>query len=70
MPLGFHWPELIVLIVVWILPLIVGFRYVRPDADRIGQPGIVWALLTIPFSWLAIVFYLVVRMVAAAIAAR
>ncbi len=70
MPLGFHWPELYILLMIWGLPLIVGFRYVRPDADRIGQPGIVWALLTIPFSWLAIVLYVLVRMLASALAAR
>lgn len=70
MPLGFHWPELFVLLMIWGFPLIVGFRYVRPDADRSGQPGVVWALLTIPFSWLAILLYLVVRMLATALAAR
>ena len=70
MPLGFHWPELFVLLMICVLPLIVGFRYIRPDADRIGQPGIVWALLTFPLSWLALVFYLVVRLLASALAAR
>ena len=70
MPIGIHWPELVVLILMWALPITIGFRYIRPDADRIGQPGIVWALLTIPFSWLAIVFYLVVRMLATALASR
>lgn len=70
MPLGIHWPELIVLVVIWVMPITIGFRYIRPDADRIGQPGIAWALLTIPFSWLGVVFYLVVRMLATALASR
>lgn len=70
MPLGIHWPELLILLVIWVIPITIGFRYIRPDADRIGQPGIIWALLTIPFSWLAIVFYLVVHMLATAIASR
>jgi hypothetical protein len=47
---------------IWGLPLIIDFRYVRPDADSLGQPGIIWALLSIPFSWLAILLYVVVRM--------
>ena len=70
MPLGVHWPELFLLTMVWVLPLIVGFRYVRPDADSIGQPGIIWALLTIPFSWLAILLYVLARMLRGGLAAR
>ncbi len=70
MPLGIHWPQLIILAIVWVLPLIVAFRYVRPDADSIGQPGIIWALLVIPFSWLAIVLYLLARMLRGALATR
>jgi hypothetical protein len=70
MPLGIHWPELIILLMIWGLPLIIGFRYIRPDAGSIGQPGIIWALLTIPFSWLAILLYVVVRMLRGAPGAR
>jgi hypothetical protein len=70
MPLGIHWPELIILLMIWGLPLIIGFRYVRPDADSLGQPGIIWALLSIPFSWLAILLYVVVRMLRGAPVAR
>ena len=33
----------------------------RRDADRRGQPGLLWALLTIPLSWVAVLVYLVVR---------
>jgi hypothetical protein len=35
-----------------------------------GQPGIIWALLTIPVSWLAILLYLVVCMLHGAPVAR
>jgi hypothetical protein len=70
---GFHAYDLIVLIAlafIWLLPLAIGFLYVRQDADRMGQPGIVWALLTIPLGWLAIILYLVARMIRGVPAAR
>lgn len=44
-----------------VVPWAIGFVYVRHDADRRGQPGWLWALLTIPLSWLAIFGYLIVR---------
>jgi hypothetical protein len=60
-------PELILLpvffIIVYAIPIIVGFTWVRVDADRAGQPGILWAVLTVPFGWLAVLVYLVVRAV-------
>jgi hypothetical protein len=51
------------LIVVYSIPILLGFIWVRVDADRSGQPGILWALLTIPFGWLALLVYLAVRAV-------
>ena len=53
----------VIVIVVVLAPIIVGFAWVLPDANRRGQPGIVWALLTIPFSWLAVLVYVIVRAV-------
>lgn len=52
--------ELIVLAFV-LLPVILGFTVIRVDANRHGQPGWLWALLTIPLNWLAVLAYLVVR---------
>lgn len=46
-------------------PIIVGVAFIRGDADRHGQPGWLWALLTLPLSWLAVLAYLVVRAVVA-----
>jgi ABC-type transport system involved in multi-copper enzyme maturation permease subunit len=40
---------------------IVGFSYIRNDADQSGQPGWLWALATIFMSWIAVLAYLVVR---------
>jgi len=34
---------------------------VRADANRHGQPGWLWAVLTIPFGWLAILIYVAIR---------
>lgn len=53
---GFHWEMLIVF-----APVVIGFAWVWPDANRRGQPGWLWALLTIPFNWAALVAYLIVR---------
>ena len=44
-----------------VLPWIIGFTFVRADADRRGQPGWLWAMLTLPLGWIAILGYLVVR---------
>lgn len=57
---GMHWYDL-VLLVAWIVPWFVAFLWVRPDANRRGQPGWLWVLLALPLGWLAILAYLVVR---------
>ncbi len=54
-------PEILLLLVINIVPIIVGFAWIRPDAERSGQPGVLWAILTIPFGWLAVLVYVVVR---------
>lgn len=53
--------QLIVLICIIIAPIVLGFTVVRRDANRVGQPGWLWAILTIPFGWLALLVYGVVR---------
>ena len=61
---GFHWFDLFPLctaVVIILIPLVIGFAWIRPDADRRGQPGWLWAVLTLPLSWLAVLAYLVVR---------
>lgn len=52
---------LLFFVIVYAIPIIVGFTWVRTDANRSGQPGILWALLTIPFGWLAVLVYLAIR---------
>jgi hypothetical protein len=42
MPIGFHWFEFVPLMLLWDIPLIIGFTYVRADANRRGQPGWLW----------------------------
>ena len=44
-----------------VAPCVVGFGWILPDANRRGQPGALWARLTIPLSWVAVLAYLVVR---------
>jgi hypothetical protein len=61
MPIGFHWFEFVPLMLLWGIPLIIGFTYVRMDANRWGQPGWLWGVLAIPFGWLAILAYVVTR---------
>ncbi|MEO7002902.1 MAG: hypothetical protein ABI068_13870 [Ktedonobacterales bacterium] len=61
---GLHWFEFVPVIfflALGIVPWIIGFTWVRQDADRHGQPGTLWAVLTLPLGWLAILVYLVVR---------
>ena len=69
MAMGFHWfafvPVLFVLLL-GVIPWIIGFTWVRVDADRHGQPGTLWAVLTLPLGWIAILVYLVVRATMAA----
>lgn len=52
---------LLVLLAAFLLPIALGFTLVRADADRLGQPGWLWALITIPLGWLALLAYLIVR---------
>jgi hypothetical protein len=66
MPIGFHWYEFVPLAflsLIWIIPIILGFTYVRTDANRHGQLGWLWGVLTIPLGWLAILAYAVTRAV-------
>ncbi len=44
---------------------IIGFVYIRADADQSGQPGWLWALATVFLSWLAVLAYLIVRALSA-----
>lgn len=55
-----YFPILLMLLVT-VVPWIIGFTWVRSDANRFQQPGIIWAFLTIPLSWIAILAYVVVR---------
>ena len=65
--MGIIRPELLILLlfflIVYAIPILLGFIWIRVDADRSGQPGILWAVLTIPFGWTAVLVYLVVRAV-------
>ena len=53
--------QLIGLVVIFLLPIILGFTVVRADARRLGEPGWIWALMTIPLGWLTILAYIIVR---------
>jgi len=47
---------------VWgLAPILIGIFWIGPDADQRGQPGWLWTLLTIPFGWMTVIFYLVLR---------
>lgn len=52
---------LIFLLFVFLLPIILGFTLVRRDANRLGQPGWLWAALSIPLGWLALLIYAILR---------
>lgn len=52
---------LLIILIIWLLPIILGFTVVRADADQHSQPGWLWALLTIPFGWLTLLIYAAVR---------
>ena len=45
----------------FLLPIILGFTVIRADANRLGEHGWAWALLTLPLGWLTILAYVVVR---------
>jgi hypothetical protein len=66
MIVGFHWFEFIPFILLWGIPIFIGFTYVRADANRRGQPGWLWGVLAIPFGWLAVLAYVVTRVVTGA----
>ena len=53
--------QLLVLILAFLLPIVLGFTVVRADANRAGQPGWIWGVLTIPLGWLTILAYVIVR---------
>lgn len=53
--------QVVAIVGILLLPIILGFTVVRADARRLGEPGWVWALMTIPLGWLTILAYLVVR---------
>lgn len=64
MTVGFHPIDFVMLLIpvfLLLVPWIIGFGYVLPDANRRGQPGWLWALTTIPLGWIALLAYLVVR---------
>lgn len=60
---GIHWEEIFLLLVSPLIPLIIGIVWMAPDARRRGQPGWLWALLTIPFGWITVLLYAVLRLV-------
>lgn len=57
---GMHWYDAL-LAVIYLAPIIVGVFWIRPDANRQGKPGWIWALLTIPFGWFTVLIYAVMR---------
>lgn len=59
---GMHW-ELLPLVAVAIIPILIGVFWMLPDANRHGQPGWLWALLTIPFGWVTIILYALIRVI-------
>lgn len=61
MGVSFHLPELFILFGFFLLPFYIGIAWIRPDANRRGQPGWLWAVVTLPLGWLAILAYLVIR---------
>ena len=58
---GFSIIWLVFVFVVFLLPIILGFTFVRSDANRIGQPGWLWGVLTIPLGWLPLLIYAILR---------
>ena len=60
MAVGLHWFDLIPCLF-FLPPILIGSFWTRFDADRRGQPGLLWTLLTIPLSWVAVPVYLAVR---------
>ncbi len=50
-----------ILLAFFLLPPFIGFGYIRTDADRSGQPGLLWAVSTLALGWLAVLAYLITR---------
>ncbi len=62
--MGVHWYDaiiILILILATVVPILIGVFWIAPDARRRGQPGWLWALLTIPFGWFTVIAYAVVR---------
>ena len=57
---GFHLFDL-VLVLLFAVPWVIAFAWIRPDANRRNQPGMLWALSSIPLGWWVVLAYLVVR---------
>jgi hypothetical protein len=51
----------VIFLAMYLIPIILGFTWIRLDADRSGQPGGLWAVLTIPFGWLTVLVYVAIR---------
>ncbi|HET9110765.1 MAG TPA: hypothetical protein VFN78_08070 [Ktedonobacterales bacterium] len=60
MMIGMHWFDVIP-VLAFIVPIIIGVIWLAPDATRRGQPGWLWALLTIPFGWITLLVYVALR---------
>lgn len=45
----------------FVVPVLAGALWIWRDANRRGQPGVIWALLTLPLGWFTVLAYLVVR---------
>lgn len=60
---GIHGYDIFILLISPLIPLIIGIVWMAPDARRRGQPGWLWALLTIPFGWITVLLYAVLRLV-------
>lgn len=58
--IGLHWFDAIG-ILLFFIPILVGVFWIAPDAHRRGQPGWLWALFTIPFGWITVLVYAVLR---------
>ena len=63
--MGFFLPLLIARLVFFVvfllIPWIIGLTYIRADANRHGQAGWLWALVTFVLGWIAVLAYLIVR---------
>ena len=60
-PLILTFLPLLILFFLFVVPILFGFAWMRIDADHYRQPGVLWALLTIPLGWLTVLVYLAMR---------